>query len=260
MNPRLSALKSEVPRLVEPGTDRGGARDPGVHWRGHALRFEPRSAPGYEAPAGMRLLLIFLVLEGVVGPRLSLLAWLRLPVAPVWVRVPVLLGVSLLSVRFIAGVKLAQIGLHPWRQWSATEKSYLVQVLLIANVVFAVLLADRLRAILAGPSLLARVGTVFVPYFLWGFYQEVMYRGILQTELVRRWGPLPGILVSNSLYTFGPLHFYHFAHTSPAAPIFAAIFATGLFFALVFWRSGNLWLVAVFHGIGNTYIDGTRQL
>ena len=247
------------PGLNEPRTSDGGARDPGIHWRGHALRFEPRSAPGDEAPAGARLLLVFLGLEGVLGPRFSLLAWLHLPVPPVWVRVPLLLAVSLLSVRFIAGLKLAQIGLHPWRRWNATEKSYFFQVVLIANVVFGVLFADRLRAILAGPSLLARVGTVFVPYFLWGFYQEVMYRGILQTELVRRWGPLPGILISNGLYTFGPLHFYHFAHTSPAAPIFAAIFAIGLFFALVFWRSGNLWLVAVFHGIGNTYIEGTRQ-
>jgi membrane protease YdiL (CAAX protease family) len=58
--------------------------------------------------------------------------------------------------------------------------------------------------------LLKRVLTVFLPYLLWGFYQEVMYRGILQTELVRRWGPLWGILVSNSLFTFGPLHFYRF--------------------------------------------------
>jgi membrane protease YdiL (CAAX protease family) len=251
---------SEEPRMVEPGKERRGARAPGVHWRGHALRFEPRSAPGYEAPAGMRLLLVFLVLEGVLGPRLSLLTWLRLPVPPVWVRVPVLLAVALLSVRFIARLKLAQIGLHPWRRWNATEKSYFIQLLVIANFVFAVLFADRLRAILTGPSLLSRVGTVLVPYFLWGFYQEVMYRGILQTELVRRWGPLRGILVSNCLFTFGPLHFYHFAHTSPPAPVFAGIFAIGLFFALVFWRSGNLWLVAVSHGIGNTYIDGTQQL
>jgi CAAX protease family protein len=234
-------------------------RNLSVHWRGHALRFEPRCAPAYQAPAGLRLLLIFLLLEGVLGPRLSLLAWLGLPVPPVWVRVPILLGVSLLSVRFVAGLNLAQIGLHPWRRWSATEKSYFIQVLLIANVVFAVLLADRLRAVLAGPSILARGGAVLVPVFLWGFYQEVMYRGILQTELVRRWGPLPGILVSNTVFTFGPLHFYHFSDTSPA-PIFAAIFAIGLFFALVFWRSGNLWLVGVFHGIGDSYMDGTRQL
>ena len=30
------------------------------------------------------------------------------------------------------------------------------------------------------------------------------------------------------------------------------------FFGLMFQRSGNLWLPAVFHGIGNMYIDGTH--
>src|SRR6266567_8443087 len=71
-------------------------------------------------------------------------------------------------------------------------------------------------------------------------------------------GPLRGILVSNSLYTFGPLHFYHFSHTHPALPMFAGIFAIGLFFGVLFRRSGNLWMVAIFHGIGNSYIEGTH--
>jgi uncharacterized protein len=234
-------------------------RNLSVHWRGHALLFEPRCAPAYPASAGLRLLLIFLLLEGVLGPRLSLLAWLRLPAPPVWLRVPVLLAVSLLSVRYVAGLDLTQIGLRPWRRWNATEKSYFIQVLFITNAVFAVLLADRLRALLAGPPILARGAAVLVPVFLWGFYQEVMYRGILQTELVRRWGPLRGILVSNTVFTFGPLHFYHFSDASPL-PIFAAIFAIGLFFALVFWRSGNLALIAVLHGLGDAYIDGIPQL
>src|SRR5258708_37192244 len=126
----------------------------------------------------------------------------------------------------------------------------------MATVVFSVLSADRLRIILAEPFLPRRVGTVFLPYLLWGFYQEVMYRGILQTELVRRWGPLRGILVSNSLYTFGPLHFYHFSHTSPALPIFAGIFAIGLFFPGLFWGPGNLLNVPVFNCIDNSFIDG----
>jgi membrane protease YdiL (CAAX protease family) len=229
-----------------------------VHWRGHAFLFEKKRPPTYSATGGLRLLLIFLVLEGVIGPRLSLFSWLKLPLPPVWLRVPILLGLALLLVRFVARLKLSEIGLYRWGEWSATEKSYFVQVFLIANVVFSALFADGLRMILAEPFLLRRVLTDFLPYLLWGFYQEVMYRGILQTELVRRWGPLRGILVSNSLYTFGPLHFYHFSHTSPALPVFAGIFAIGLFFAVVFWRSGNLWMVAIFHGIGDSYIEGTQ--
>ncbi|MDQ3637650.1 MAG: CPBP family intramembrane metalloprotease, partial [Actinomycetota bacterium] len=133
-------------------------------------------------------------------------------------------------------VKLSEVGLYRWREWSGTEKSYFVQLLIIANVVFVLMLSDRLRTILAEPSGMRQVLTVMLPSLLWGFYQELVYRGLLQTELVRRWGPVAGILVTNTLFTFGPLHFYHFARTSPALPMFAGIFAIGLFFGVVFQR------------------------
>jgi CAAX protease family protein len=154
-----------------------------------------------------------------------------------------------------AGVSLSQIGLRRWREWNSIEKSYFVQTFVIANVVFSILFIDRLRAIVAEPSLWGRVGLVLVTSFLWGFYQEIVYRGILQTELVRRIGTRRGILVANVLFTFGPLHFYHFYQPSPA-PMFAGIFATGLFFAVLFLRSGNLWMVGIFHGLGESYILG----
>ena len=94
--------------------------------------------------------------------------------------------------------------------------------------------------ILADPGSWWRPAAIVVfTNFLWGFHQELVYRGILQTELVRRWGPLRGILVSNSLYTFGPLHFYHFSHTHPALPMFAGIFAIGLFFGGVVQEFGQ---------------------
>ena len=100
------------------------------------------------------------------------------------------------------------------------------------------------------------MGVVFATSFLWGFYQEVMYRGVLQTELVRRLGSWPGILAANVLFTFGPLHFYHFYEPAPAFPMFAGIFAIGLFFAVLFLRSGNLWMVGIFHGLGDSYVVG----
>src|SRR5439155_2146928 len=88
-----------------------------------------------------------------------------------------------------------------------------------------------------------------------GFYQEFVYRGMVQTELVRRWGAPVGILVANMLYTFGPLHWQYFASkASVGGPMFAAIFAIGLFFGLLYQRSGNLGIVTIFHAIGNGYI------
>ena len=231
-------------------------RDLSVHWRGHVFRFGAKALPTYDASAGLRLLLIVLLLEVVIGPRLWLFAFLGLPIPPSWLRVPLLLGAALLLVRLFAKVSLSQIGLYRWREWSSIEKSYFVQTFFIANVVFSILFMDRLRAIPIEPSLWGRVGLVLAANFLWGFYQEVVYRGILQTELVRRMGSLRGILVANVLFTFGPLHFDHFYQPSPAL-MFGGIFAIGLFFAVLFQRSGNLAIVGIFHGLGDSYILGT---
>ncbi len=222
-----------------------------VHARGHFLLFDPRSVPHWTAAAGARLLFTVVAIEAI---RIVAIEWLH-PVLPLLILVLLHLAGALGLVRFAARLKLSQIGLYRWSAWSAVEKSYFVQLLVIANVVFPLVFASRLRLILAQPSVVATVWSAFVPYLFFGFYQEVVYRGILQSEFVRRWGALAGILSANVFYTFGPLHWYYFAaHGSLAVPMFAAIFAIGLFFGALFWRSGNLWIVAVIHGIGNAYI------
>ena len=125
-------------------------------------------------------------------------------------------------------------------------------------LVFSFVFASRLRLVLAQPSALSIIWNGFVPYLFFGSYQEVVYRGMVQSELVRRWGAFAGILVANILYTFGPLHWnYFWSRSAVAVPMFAAIFAIGLFFGVLFRRSGNLWMVAVIHGIGNAYIVGS---
>jgi uncharacterized protein len=94
---------------------------------------------------------------------------------------------------------------------------------------------------------------------MWCFYQELMYRGLLQTELTRRFGALWGALIANVAFTFGPLHFYHFQSAMTdvnKAIMFAAIFGIGLFFAFIFARTRNLWIVGVFHGLGNVFTEG----
>lgn len=242
-------------RVVTPeASARPGPRGLRVHLRGHFLLFDKKPAPAHDAGAGLPLLCIVVALE---AGRLAALRWL-LPVVPLWLLIPLFLGLALLSARFAAGVRLSELGFRRWREWGATERSYFVQLLIIANVVFPVVFAGRLRMMLGEPSVGRTVWYVFVPYLFFGFYQEVVYRGMLQTELVRRWGPPLGILASNVLYTFGPLHSYHFlSRSSLAIPMFASIFAIGLFFGALFRRSGNLWIVAVIHGIGNSYIAGS---
>jgi len=159
------------------------------------------------------------------------------------------------AVAGIAGVKLSHLGFRRWRDWTTTEKSYFVQVVVIANLVFPIVLGAQIKNRVAQPGLASSLWTVFVPYLFFGFYQELVYRGMVQLELIRRWRAPAGIVVANMLYTFGPLHWNYFgARASVAGPMFAAIFAIGLFFGVVYRRSGNLWIVAVFHAIGNAYI------
>lgn len=219
-----------------------------AHWRGHFLLFDPRSEPSYAPSGGLRLVIAFVILEAAIGPRFHLLNVLGVAQPAPWVRVVVLLALAIVLVRLFAGVALSAIGLVRWRDWSATEKSYFVQVLSIANLVFALVL----RRVDVSPVSATAIA-IAVTNFLWGFYQEVVYRGMLQTELTRRFGAAAGVVVANLAFTFGPLHFYHLRGAHPVA-MFAAIFAIGLYFGVLRHRSGNLWLPAVFHGIGTAWM------
>ena len=186
------------------------------------------------------------------------LAAVRGPVAiPIWLLLPLLLALALLTISVVTGLKPSQLGLRRWGDWTKTEKSYFLQVLVLANVIFPLVLAGPMQERLAHSSLASILGSGFVPYLFFGFYQELVYRGVLQLELVRRWGAFAGILAANLLYTFGPLHSYYFlARASLAGPMFASIFAIGLFFGVLFQRSRNLCMVAIFHALGNAYIVG----
>ena len=246
---RLTAERSRTDRLAP-------------HWKGHLLLFDPQRPEPWGANSGVRLLLIVALVELGLGPRLELLHRFGLEAPPVWLRVPLLLGLVMALVAWFARVKPAQLGFRSWTKWTTTEKSYFVQVFVLANIVFAAMFSKPLGALAATRALWGSALVVFVTSLLWGFYQELVYRGILQTELVRRWGGFGGILVANALYTFGPLHFYHFASRGPleSGVMFAGIFAIGLFFGLLFRRSGNLWIVGVFHSLGDWYISGVGDI
>jgi len=207
------------------------------HLRGHLLWFDPKPARVLSTSDGARLLIAAGFVEIV---RLVAVRW-RYPVIPLWLLLPVLVGLALWAASGIAGVKLSHLGFRRWRDWTTTEKSYFVQVVVIANVVFPMVLGAEITDRVAQPGLASSLWTVFVPYLFFGFYQELVYRGMVQSELVRRWGVGLGILVAKVLYTFGPLHWDYFSsRTSLAVPMFASIFGIGLFFGFVYRRSGNL--------------------
>jgi membrane protease YdiL (CAAX protease family) len=128
---------------------------------------------------------------------------------PVWLRVPILLAISVLAVRLWAKVSFSDIGFLSWRNWSTTEKLYFAQVVILANAIFIVVYSQPLGFLQGRFDVWPAVAAIFVVEFIWGFYQEFNYRGILQTELTRRFGGVWGPLTANVVFTLGPLHFYH---------------------------------------------------
>jgi membrane protease YdiL (CAAX protease family) len=227
-------------------TARAPRRGWSAHWRGHLLLFDRAPAPQIGARAGARLLVAGIALELA---RLAALVLLGVRV-PLLVFLPAWLALALWVAPRVSGVRLRELGLRPWREWTATERSYFVQIVVLASVVFCIVL--RPRAPLESNSA-ATLASAFVPYLAFGFYQELVYRGMFQLELSRRFGAIAGVLAANVLYTFGPLH-WHYFETASAVTLFAATFAIGLFFGAVYHRSGNLWLPAVFHAVGNAHI------
>jgi len=235
-------------------------------WRGHLLLFDSPPPPAYAPAQGTLLLLSVLFLEAVLRPLLRFGARrLDFGASPWWplTHVSVLAIAALVLVFVCARVEPTALGLRPWKQWSLTEKLYLLQIVPLATFVFSTVYAERVRALRAHPRLGWVALAILVPQLAWGFYQELLYRGMLQTELVRRLGPMRGVLLSNLLFTFGPLHAYHFWQAAGRPRhlwIFAAIFAIGLLFGALFKRSGNLWIVGTMHGLGDFFIDGLAQL
>ncbi len=221
----------------------------------HTLQFErPERAPCDEK-TGLRLLLAFVLVGLVIHPALQALARAAGPTDVYWARpaivVALLVTVILVMVGFVrssGGI----IGLHPWKEWTPRERIYVLTVIPLATVVFGFMFREHFER-LAGINGWTRVLLLTVPTgLLWGFVQELIYRGLLQTELVRRLGPVAGVLIANLVFTFGPLHFNYFGLGTDAGPrwgMFGAIFVIGQFFGLVYQRSGNLWIPALLHGL-----------
>jgi len=174
---------------------------------------------------------------------------------PLWVLLPLLLAIALASVPKLARMRLSRLGLRRWNEWTSTEKSYFLQVVLLASMFFLIVLIPAHWRAAGDSSLIRSLWGVFLPYLFFGFYQELVYRGMLQSELVRRLGAPAGIAGANLLYTFGPLHWSYFGSpASTAWPMFLSIFLIGLFFGVLYHRSANLWIPACFHAIGNAMI------
>ncbi len=224
-------------------------------FRGQILLFDKRDPPSHSRRTGLGLLFIFVIFEYVIGPRADILRWIGLAQPSVLVRVPLMLALCLFAVRLGTRASFRDVGFVPPACWTATEWFYLAQVVIGACVTALVIFAPQLRHLRGRPDLWTGSAAVIAGQFVWGFYQEVIYRGILQNELTRHLGRFAGPLAANTLFTFGPLHSGIFMKRGypVSLELFAATFATGLLFAYIFHRTRNIWVVGILHGIGDAF-------
>jgi len=224
-------------------------------WKGHFLIFEPPLKHKYTTATGWRLLIVFGILGFLVIPaspyglRFFLLGnqvWSRL------VLVCLFLMLFLLMLHKYIKTEPKTIGLHGWRDWTSREKIYFLQTLTLCLIIFPILFQQHLTQLIHSYGLVNFIAFSVLTGLLWGVVQEFIYRGLLQTELVRRYGAVAGILSANLVFTLGPLHlkYFHFGSNTPVQwEMFATIFCIGLLFGLIYQRSGNLWMPAIFHGL-----------
>lgn len=105
-----------------------------THLQGHLFLFDNPESRDWPAKAGLRLLIAFAILEFVLDPRT--IEWLQLPALSPGFFMLLQLVLVLSLVPWIAGIRLSTLGFRRCRDWTTTEASYLLQVLLLAGLVF----------------------------------------------------------------------------------------------------------------------------
>src|SRR6185436_12277534 len=176
----------------------------------HLLRFERPERGSYDAATGTRSLFAFVLVGWVLHPALLWLAERFGQNHLEWVRPAIV--VTLLVAVVVAMATLVRadrrtIGLHRWRAWTPRERIYLLTVVPLAVFAFSIVFRDHFARLITIHGWIGLFAVSVPVALLWGVVQELIYRGLLQTELVRRLGSVPGVLLANLAFTFGPLHF-----------------------------------------------------
>ena len=219
----------------------------------HTWRFERPLNPTYGDAAGTRMLAAFLIVGVALMVALRSMfdsAGVRgLPLANL-VLVVALLAAFFVTQRAFVAIPVDCVGLRPLAAWTRRERLFFLQATPLAAIIFAIVFGDHLQALVKQHGVAGFLLFSVFSGFIWGMIQEFFYRGWLQTELTRRFGAAVGLLAANAVFTLGPLHSnYLFVATSPRWGGLVAVFGIGLLFGVLYWRSGNLWIPAVMHGL-----------
>jgi len=89
----------------------------------------------------------------------------------------------------------------------------------------------------------AMVATLIAVGLLPGLCEELLFRGYVQTRLVRRLGPVAGIVLAAALFAI--------MHLDPQHMVIA--FMLGTWCGVVVWRTGSVWSGVACHALNNTF-------
>lgn len=107
----------------------------------------------------------------------------------------------------------------------------------------AILLFLACPALSAGYGLASPLNIIFAATsFAVGFREEIVYRGILQRVLTKRFGLVASLIISNLLFAI-----YHYGAIPLTAPNLFEFFVAGLFLGVLFHLSGSIVLVSLLH-------------
>ena len=222
------------------------------HWK--ALR--PWQAWGLIAVG----LLLELPVRWVIRPDMPFLRpgnpWFNLPLR-------IALEIGLVLAVLIAGallrVRPSQFGaaLRRWTRWEW------VAFMIVGSIEIAVVVSvagGRWPRLAEAGVLSGALGWAFSEFWF-GFNQEFVFRGPLMSGLMRLSTPFLAILLNTVVFLAGPLHgpgLLRMLPTNPggAAWMLAGVVATGLFFSWLRYRTDNLVLCSVLHGIVNAFLNG----
>lgn len=205
-------------------------------------------------------LLLELPVRWVIRPDMPYLRpgnpWFNLPLR---IAVEIGLVLAVLIVGALLRVRPSQFG-AVFRRWTRWEW---IAFLVVGSIELAVVISvaggrwPRLaHAGVLGGGLAWAFGE-----FWFGFNQEFVFRGPLMSGLMRLSTPLWAILLNTVVFLVGPLHgpgLLRMFPTNPggAAGMLAGVVATGLFFSWLRYRTDNLVLCGVLHGIVNGFLNG----
>ena len=156
------------------------------------------------------------------------------------------LGVAILFAVIERKRVLPYLGLVPWKVPGSTVALAVVGSLGVQFLIDLVAgwLIDEpseslrmLARMFQEPSGLAAIGVGILISVFPGFCEEVLFRGVTQQGLVRRWSPPAAIGVTSALFA---LAHFDFQHSLAVLPL-------GAWFGWVAWRTGSVWPAVMCH-------------